>query len=268
MNLIIGDGSYKGLIFLGVMHYLYKSNKIKKINHFSGCSIGSVIGIFLLIGLEPIEIYNELMNISFSNYTKIDVNLLLNDFTLVGVSFFDWWKSVFLKYEEITITIKEFNKKHSCNINIASTCINTRLTVIFNEEDYPDVKVFDAIVASCSIPFVFPPHKIGNLYYIDGACKCYYEKFNPTIDDDTVIVKLPDLEFSEDSMTYFIGYIKEIICTLTQNVNLKTNRLTLIVNIPDKFVNKYYFSDITNKDKTELFLSGITQGQEFFKDKL
>lgn len=268
MNLIIGGGSYKGLIFLGVMHYLYKSNKLKNINHFSGCSIGSVIGIFLLMGVEPIEIYNELMDISFSNYTKMDVNLLLNEFTLVGTSFFNLWKTIFLKYEDVSISIQEFNEKYSCNINIASTCINTRQTVIFNEEDYPDVKVFDAIVASCSIPFVFPPHKIRDLYYVDGECKCYYDKFNLTIDDETVIVKLPDIKFSEESMTYFSGYMKEILCTLTQDVDLKTNDLTLVVNIPEKYANKYDFSDLTNKDKTELFLSGITQGQAFFKDKL
>jgi len=268
MNLIIGGGSYKGLIFLGVMHYLHKSNKLKNINHFSGCSIGSIIGVFLLMGVEPIEIYNELMKVSFSNYTKMDVNLLLNEFTLVGTNFFNLWKTIFLKYEDVSISIKEFNEKYSCNINIASTCINTRQTVIFNGEDYPDVKVFDAIVASCSIPFVFPPHKIGDLYYVDGECKCYYDKFNLIIDDETVIVKLPDIKFSEESMTYFSGYMKEILCTLTQDIDLKTNDLTLVVNIPEKYVNKYDFSDLTNKDKTELFLSGITQGQGFFKDKL
>ena len=69
-------------------------------------------------------------------------------------------------------------------------------------------------------------------------------------------------------MTYFAGYIKEILCTLTQTSDLKTNDLTLVVDIPAKFADKYDFSDISNKDKTELFLSGITQGQEFFKDKL
>ena len=268
MNLILGGGSYKGLIFLGVMHYLYKSNKLKNINKFYGCSIGSVIGIFIIMGVEPIEIFHQLMNIPFSNYTKMDVNLLLNDFTLVGISFFNLWKSIFIKYEDEDITIENFNKKYECKINIASTCINTRQTVIFNETDHPDVKVFDAIVASCSIPFVFPPCKIKDLYYIDGECKCYYNKFNLEIDDDTVIVKLPDIKFSEESMTYFAGYIKEILCTLTQTSDLKTNDLTLVVDIPAKFADKYDFSDISNKDKTELFLSGITQGQEFFKDKL
>jgi hypothetical protein len=268
MNLIICGGSYKGLIFLGVMHYLYKSNKLKNIDRFYGCSIGSVIGVFILMKVEPIEIYNQLMNISFSQYTKMDVNLLLNEFTLVGLSFFNFWRSIFVKYENEDITIEEFNKKYECNVNIASTCINTRQTVIFNESDYPNFKIFDAIIASCSIPFVFPPHKIDDLYYVDGECKCYYDKFNVDIDDETIIIKLPDIKFSAESMTYFNGYIKEILCTLTQSVELKTNELTLVVDIPDKFANKYDFSDISNKNKTELFLSGITQGQEFFKDKL
>ena len=220
------------------------------------------------MNVEPIQLYNELMDISLSAYTKMDVNSLINEFTLVGSRFFDLWRSIFLKYESVDISIKEFNEKYSCNINIVSTCINTRQTVIFNGEDYPDVKVFDAIIASCSIPFVFPPYKIGDLYYVDGECKCFYDKVNDSIDDDTIIIKLPDFKFSKDSMSYFGGYIKEILCTLIQGNNLKTNNLTLIVNVPDKFVSKYDFSDLTNKDKTELFLSGITQGQEFFKDKL
>ena len=74
------------------------------------------------------------------------------------------WKivSTLIKHFPIKF-IQEFNEKYSCNINIASTCINTRQTVIFNGEDYPDVKVFDAIVASCSIPFVFMIFKLLTL---------------------------------------------------------------------------------------------------------
>tara|TARA_E500000178_G_C16937627_1_gene714772 strand:+ start:406 stop:1212 length:807 start_codon:yes stop_codon:yes gene_type:complete len=268
MKLLLGGGSYKGLITLGVMHYLYKCNKLKNIDLFSGCSIGAVIGIFLIMGIEPIEMYNELISVEFSNYTKLDVSSLLTDFTLVGSKFFDLWKSIFLKYENDCISIKEFNKKYSCNINIASTCVNTRQTVIFNETDHPDVKVFDAILASCSIPFIFPPHKINGLYYVDGGCKCYFDKFNADIDEDTIIVKLPSIEFSEESMTNFSGYMKEIICTLTYYSDLKMNNLTLTLDIPEKYVNNHDFSNITNDDKTELFLSGITQARSFYRGKL
>ena len=44
--------------------------------------------------VEPIEIYNQLMNISFSQYTKMDVNLLLNEFTLVGAEIEADWTAV------------------------------------------------------------------------------------------------------------------------------------------------------------------------------
>jgi len=268
MNLVIGGGSYKGLIFLGVLHYLFKSGKISNITNFYGCSIGSVFGIFIIMKVEPSKLYEYIMDIQFSQYTNMDVNLLLNNFTLMGNSFFDYWETVFKTYEESEITIVEFNKKYDCKINIASSCINTRRTTIFNEEDHPDVKVFDAMVASCSIPFVFPPRKIGDCYYIDGECKCYYESFNESIDDDTVIIKLHDISFSGDAMTHFSGYIKEVLCTLTQGVELKRNDLTLTVEIPEKFLDKFDFSELSNKDKTELFLSGIRQGQIFYKDKL
>lgn len=268
MNLLIGGGSYKGLIFIGSLHYLFKTGKISRIDKFYGCSIGSVIGIFMILGVEPIQLYQYIMDINFSNYTNMDVNLLLNEFTLVGNTFFDYWEKIFKTYEDVEITISEFNKKYECNINISSTCIDTRQAVIFNEEDYPNVKVFDAIVASSSIPFVFPPRKINDSYYIDGECKCYYNSFNDHIDDETIVLKLPDIKFSKDSMQNFTGYIKEVLCTLTQDIPIKNNHLTLIVKVPERFLDKFDFGDITNKDKTELFLSGIKQAEEFYAGKL
>ena len=40
-----------------------------------------------------------------------------------------------------------------------------------NNHETPEIKLKDAIMASMSIPFLFPPVKIGDSYYIDGCCK-------------------------------------------------------------------------------------------------
>lgn len=268
MNLIIGGGSYKGLIFLGVLHYLYKTDKIGHIDNFYGCSIGSIIGVFLFMKIKPIEIFNLLQELSFTNYLNMDVTGLLNNFTLMGGKFFEFWREYFKQHENENITIKDFNKKYNCNINLFATCINTRKTVLFNEENYPDVLVLDAAIASCSIPFIFPPVKINDQYYVDGEAKSYYNILNEYITDDTIIIKLQDIKYSEESFNNLGGYIKEILCTMIQCSDLTTNNLTLVVDIPPKFKDKFDFSDLTNHDKTELFLSGIKQADDFFKHKL
>ena len=123
-----------------------------------------------------------------------------------------------------------------------------------------------AIIASSSIPFIFPPQIINGKYYVDGECKCYYDKFNEFIDENCIIIKLPDSDFCASNMESITGYVREMIYTITNSVKLKTTELTLNVNLPDKYNNKIDF-DLTNKDKTELYLSGINQGQEFFCSK-
>lgn len=268
MNLVIGGGSYKGLIFLGVLHYLTKSKKLKKIENFYGCSIGSMIGILMLMDVSPENIFNELNNLNLSEYINLNINDLLTNYTLVGDRFFNYWRSYFGKLEDIKMTIKEFNKKYVCKVNIFSTCVNDRKTIIFNEDEYPDVPIIEAVIASCTIPFIFKPIKINDKYYVDGEVKCYFHELNKYITEDTIIIKLSTVKFCDESITTFAGYLKEIILTSMQDIEIIKNDLTLEIELPDKWKNKYDFADLTSYDKTELFLYGIKEASAFYANKI
>ena len=268
MNLVIGAGSYKGLIYLGVLNYLERSQKLKNIENFYGSSIGSIICVFVAMKISPSVIYEELMSLDIKDYLKIDVNSLLTNFTLVGTKFFEYWIEYFSTYEDKLITIKDFNDKYKIKINIITTCINSRNTKIFNEDNDPNVKLLDAVLASCSIPFIFPPVKIDSNYYIDGDTKSWYKYVDEYITDNTIVIKLKDPEYDENSMNDIVGYIKELMFTVITGDCLKSNELTLNLDTPPEFKNKLNFEDLTGDDKTCLYLSGIKQARDFFKNKL
>jgi hypothetical protein len=137
--------------------------------------------------------------------------------------------------------------------------------VIFNSRDYPDIKVLDALIASCSIPFIFPPRKINDLWYVDGATKGFYNYMNSIIDDKMYVLKLNECQYCEDSMTTLFGYIKEITTTMIRDESLIPKKRTLIINLSDKYKNKVNFSDIKMSDKTELFITGLKQCELLFK---
>ena len=268
MNLVIGGGGYKGLIFLGVLNYLEKTKKLKNIENFYGSSIGSIICVFIAMKISPSIIYEELMKLDIKNYLKIDVNGLLTNFTLIGTKFFEYWVEYFGTYEDKLITIKEFNDKYKIKINIITTCINSRNTKILNEENTPNVKLLDAVLASCSIPFIFPPVKIDSNYYIDGDTKPWYNHINEYITEDTIIITLKDPNYNEDSMNDIMGYIREIMFTIITGDSLKSNDLSLTLDTPQEFLHKLNFEDLSGNDKTCLYLSGIKQARDFFKNKL
>jgi hypothetical protein len=56
-----------------------------------------------------------------------------------------------------------------CDLRIVATRSRDFGRVVFSRTQTPDVVVEDAVIASCSMPFVFPPVLIEGESYVDGA---------------------------------------------------------------------------------------------------
>lgn len=260
MKLIIGGGSYKGLAFIGSLHYLYKAGKIDKIDEFCGISIGSYIGVLIIIGFTPEEIFNEILEIDFKEVIDFDVDELLNKFTLNGNRVFKKFNEIFEKKESKDITIAQFEQKYKTKINIVTTCINDRSTVIF-DSDSPTVKVLDAVIASCSVPFIFPPYYINGKYYVDGDVRNAHAQLNKKIDETTILIFLKDLECSEECFENLSGYIGEIIYTIMGKNSLDKDKSKYSIELDLKYDMVADLKNITNETKTKLFCQGMKQAQ-------
>lgn len=264
-HLCLGGGSIRGFCFLGALHYLVSSGKLKKVEKFHGCSIGSIIGILLIANKTPLEIFQDLLEINLAEYWNPDIKRLIKNYSLVGSEVFDFWKEYLARYMKDNITIKEFNKEYSTDINIISVCLDTKKTVIFNETDFPDLPVITAIIASASIPFLFPPCKINDCYYIDGSAKCLSGCLDETITPETLVIKMGSSE-EKLKINDLKDYALAIMRTLTTPYEGKTNDYTLSIKVTGDMANKYNFNDLTVSDKTNMFLTGLKQSENYFKD--
>ena len=170
-ELFIGGGGYTGVMFIGVLEYIHE-HKLLDLKNFYGCSIGSIIGILYIIGMTPKDILRNFLELNFKDLIKYEINYdnkcLLDDKLLDSFIEFIW-----VKYNK-DITLEEFSKDTSVNINIFVTNITTNEYLNFNNKEYPKIKLKDALKASMSIPFLFHPVEINNEYYVDGGCKNWY----------------------------------------------------------------------------------------------
>jgi predicted patatin/cPLA2 family phospholipase len=171
-DLFIGGGGFSGIMFIGVLEYLHENNLLD-LKNFYGCSIGSLIGILYLSGFKPKEILSKILELNLKEIVKYDLYNISNNH-IIDDDFLDKLISFVFELNPENITIFEFSKKTKVNINIHVTKLNTNEYISFNNTDYPNIKLKDALKASMSIPFIFKSVNIDEGEYIDGCCKNVY----------------------------------------------------------------------------------------------
>ena len=257
VNLTIGGGNFKGISYVGALEYLYQNNMIKNIENFYGSSVGTIIGVFYIIGYKPFEIFNILLNLNLQDYWDFSFNNLEYSFSLISDSFFKKIKEVFEKMENSNITFLEFYNKYNVKLNLFATSLTQRKNVCFNLETHPNTNVFKVLQASCSIPLIFPPVNINDEYYIDGCMKCIDGISKNIILNDKNIHFVIKGDYSVKKISSFVEYISEVInCTLQNEENFNTE-YTISIKTSEEYANKYNFNDIKFNDKIKLFYLGL-----------
>lgn len=69
------------------------------------------------------------------------------------------------------VKFEDLNNRDSCisDLRIVATNISTGKLKIFSSKTTPNMNISDAIIASVSIPLLFPPKNIDNEYFCDGG---------------------------------------------------------------------------------------------------
>ncbi len=149
-GLVLGSGSAKGLVHIGVLKVLHQSKIFP--DYIVGTSIGAVIGAAYAAGRTPEEI-EEL-------FQKIDWKAIV-DFTLP--------KNGLLKGRIVETKIRNLVQNKSFEeLNIPLQLVAYDLTAK-KKVEFIRGDVARAVRASISIPGVFTPLSIHNHSYIDGA---------------------------------------------------------------------------------------------------
>jgi len=236
-TLVLGGGGARGIANIGVLKELKKRGLTP--NKIIGVSMGALVGASFCSGKEIKEIEKEALRLN----TKFKVIKHLFDIAKPG--------EAFIKGDKIKKFIsRTINQTTFKNLKIPLEILTTNLEK-GNGEIIKNGKIIDAIMASISVPGIFPPVKINGSYYVDGGVT------NPTpvdiapttIDQPTIAV---DLTIQETVKLNKPGIITtmmrsyEIIRANSILNHLPNNNKNVILLKPRarKFIDSFKFYDV------------------------
>lgn len=160
MYLVLGPASMGYYAMIGALKKM--EDKLDSVVEISGSSAGSMLGLFLILGLTPDEILKQSLSIHVPDFVKINVLCFINKFGFVEM---DDIRKKMVDICGCDPTFSELPKK----LHVSAFCLNTSQMQYFSVDSHPHMKAIDAICMSIAIPFIFCPQKHNNMYYIDGG---------------------------------------------------------------------------------------------------
>ncbi|MDR2911161.1 MAG: patatin-like phospholipase family protein [Bacteroidales bacterium] len=149
-GLVLSGGGTRGFVHLGIIAALYE--KGIKPDVISGTSAGSIVGAFIAGGKSPEEIYSVFHKGWFLKYTKFHI-------PVDGLLRLDGLKKVIRK--EI-----QANTIEDLKIPLFVSVSNLNRGIVEYKNSGP---LGDIVLASSSIPILFPPVKINDEFFVDGG---------------------------------------------------------------------------------------------------
>ncbi len=150
IGIAFSGGGVKGASHCGALQALHEFGI--KADMVAGTSVGSIVATFYAAGIEPVEMVNV--------FSILDFRELLGTMRPKG-GLFDA-KPLEKRLREI-IPYENFEDLPIETVAVA-TCIENGKAEYFNRGE-----IVPRIAASCSIPVIFQPFKIGDLHYLDGG---------------------------------------------------------------------------------------------------
>jgi len=178
-HLVFAGGGIRGLAFVGALKSIYDTTGIdfSLIAHrpmtCTGVSVGALLSLLVVIGFsvhELVEFSISLLNESFVN---IDPLILLKGGLSVdnGDKLRAFLISLMEKkgFSALTTLSQLYIATRIC-LETVVTNLTTASVIYINSENYPELPVITAVMASMSLPLIFPPVKGTNGHlWADGG---------------------------------------------------------------------------------------------------
>lgn len=160
---VLGGGGMKGLAHIGALKALYRHGIVP--DEYIGTSVGSYIAALAAGGFHPDQI--EDIALSITRRDILDYNWLGLLFG-AGRSRSLYRGKALHDFFRRTIPVDRWDDLKS-PLYITSVDLGSMQEVIWGMPGYREIPVHDCVVASCSIPGIYPPKKINEYHFVDGS---------------------------------------------------------------------------------------------------
>jgi predicted acylesterase/phospholipase RssA len=169
-NVVFTGGGLRGWAYIGTIKALNEFIEFKQIEQIAGVSIGSLFGLMYLLQIPSNELLDHSINLDYDDIIDMDLdNILVNQSLMSGVKFLKYIKQFISIKVNPEITFSELRKYSKVVFTTLALNVNDSKVDYFNYLLTPDVKVADAIRASCSLPGILPSYSINGKNYFDGG---------------------------------------------------------------------------------------------------
>ena len=174
-TLSIGSGGMKGFSYLGLCKFLEKQRILPTIGVYVGCSVGSLICLSLLCGCLVSDLLKEFLTKDFEEL--VEGSTIEDMISRVGLYDKRKLRDYVVKFIErhlgITdaesLTFEQLKDLTGKELYTISANIDTYELKVYGPKPTPHDICVDAVVASCSIPFVFQGTEVPEGFLVDGA---------------------------------------------------------------------------------------------------
>ena len=268
-NLILSGGGVKGLLHLGGLKALEEHNLLENIENYAGTSIGSIVVFFLNLGLNYTDLMLVFLKIDFNKFYDVgDIFEFFENYGLFSLLPSERCLKLIsnMKLGKNNLTFIELYKLTKKTLNIIAINVNTATETVFNYINTPTVPVIDAIIASCSIPFLLPPKKINGHYYIDAfivnnyACNVFCDDMENTIGIN--LIGILDKDCINTEINSFQDFLLNLFISLQPiNKHIIKPKLNIVLKSSCSPIN----TDLTKDEKIELFKNAYIETLEIIK---
>jgi NTE family protein len=161
--LILEGAGIRGIAYAGALMELQNHKILDSIKRVGGTSAGAITALAVSIGYSPQEIYDIIANTDFQKFNDGKYIFLGGFHRLrkhygwyLGETFSDWLAELIEKKTgNKDITFSQLHEKGFKDLYITGTSLNRQKMIVFSRENYPNMRVRDAIRISMSIPLYY-----------------------------------------------------------------------------------------------------------------
>ena len=171
---VISGGGIKGILALGALHYYHEIGLYNPelVTEYAGTSIGSAIGLLLICGYLPMEIFKEIYSME-SFFTVKDCHSVWDIFKHTGlmsiesmINFIGDLVKKKLGHIPTLGKLKEITGKRLCTCGANVTKLSEET---YTPETHPNLGALKAVMISCNLPLIFQRLKYRDSFVIDGG---------------------------------------------------------------------------------------------------
>ena len=170
-NIVFEGAGVRGIAYVGAIKEMESRNMLSSISKTGGTSAGAIAALTLALGYNPNEIEHIIYDTKIQRFNDGRfffaggiARINKNYGWYRGDAFTRWLEKIIEgKTGNPNITFRELHERNFRDLYVTGTSLNHQKLIVFSYENYPHMKVKDAVRISMSIPLWFEAVTIDSI---------------------------------------------------------------------------------------------------------